>query len=186
MDIIKSATFDVRLKAGSYLVEEKSISYDRAMMLCNKAITENENNEIFCDQMAAVIDSFGFRGFGGKDIDIHVSAYLPTVQTGEIQTCPRRSEGPMANEINADTWVMRGGDKCCSYCGSIHPDRVIELIKELGPSIFDRTTKSYKGYINRSNVPNAGFGGIKFYIQHFDQIQIDKLNSLISGSTSTE
>lgn len=183
MDILKTATFNVKLKNGKYLIEENGITYDRAQMLCNKAMTENKDDEVFCDQMAASMNSFGFRGFGGGDISIKIDAYIPVVATAEKHTCPRRIEGPWAGDVGIDIWNMIGEDKCCSYCGSLHPDRVIELIKELGSSIYGSTTKSYKGYITRDNVPNAGFGGTKFYVQHFDKIQLDKLNMLLFGKT---
>lgn len=181
LELLQKATFNVKFKVKDYLIEENGINYERALMLANKALEDNESEEEFCNQLSRSINSFGFTGFGGHGIDIIISAYLPNVDTGEKHTCPRRAEGPWYDQKNIDTWEMRGDDKCCSYCGSIHPDRVIDLLKELGTSIFGGTTKGYKGYIHRDNVPNAGFGGIKFYTQHFDKLQLEKLNSLLAG-----
>lgn len=72
----------------------------------------------------------------------------------EAHTCPRRAEGPLAAEIGSDTYLERGGligqeaaGRSCSYCGSLHPDRFLELLREgwyLGP-----TDKNYKAYLGK-------------------------------------
>jgi hypothetical protein len=72
------------------------------------------------------------------------------------QTCPRRMNdwGPWERAENLDTWEKRGGiigqEKIglgCSFCGSLHPDRFMELVREgwvVGP-----TDKSYKAYLGK-------------------------------------
>jgi hypothetical protein len=72
------------------------------------------------------------------------------------QTCPRRMSdwGPWKREEDLDTWRKQGGiigqEKIglgCSFCGSLHPDRFMELVREgwiVGP-----TDKSYKAYLSR-------------------------------------
>ena len=73
------------------------------------------------------------------------------------QTCPRRMTdfGPWERAENLDTWDKRGGgivgqEKIgpgCSFCGSLHPDRFMELVREgwvVGP-----TDKGYKAYLGR-------------------------------------
>lgn len=72
----------------------------------------------------------------------------------ETQVCPRRMEGyPYAAGMDGpDEWRGQGGiigqEKIglgCSYCGSLHPDRFMELVREgcvVGP-----TDKSYKAYL---------------------------------------
>lgn len=77
-------------------------------------------------------------------------------------TCPRRAESGMADPTSPlagsgaglDTWTTGHGlvgqeivGPSCSYCGSLHPDRFMELIRNgwiVGP-----TDKSYKAYISR-------------------------------------
>lgn len=77
-------------------------------------------------------------------------------------TCPRRHENGMADPnspfvgsgADLDTWTTGHGligqeaaGQSCSYCGSLHPDRFMELVREgwiVGP-----TDKSYKAYISR-------------------------------------
>lgn len=87
--------------------------------------------------------------------------------------------GPREREEHLDTWELRGKDKCCSFCGSLHPERVLELVRENGSSIIEMSTKGYKWYVNQPNVPNAAFGGIKYYRHHDTQEFIDELNRLI-------
>lgn len=69
--------------------------------------------------------------------------------------CPRRAENGLAAQTfpGPDTWTSRDGYRCCSYCGSMHPEDLIMAIAEkveLGP-----TDKSYKVYVHLPN-PNAG------------------------------
>jgi hypothetical protein len=122
-------------------------------------------------------ESFGFVGSSkGKEYNYHISASRPVKKTDDPKfTCLRR----MDKTENQDEWQLRGEDKCCSYCGSMHPERVLELIQKHGFGIVESTTKDYKRYINRSDIPNAGFGGIKFYIYHFNEDQIKRYNALI-------
>ena len=68
------------------------------------------------------------------------------------QTCPRRmlDMGPWERAENLDSWAVRGGDSIgpsCSFCGSLHPDRFMELVRQgwvVGP-----TDKSYKAYLSQ-------------------------------------
>ncbi len=70
------------------------------------------------------------------------------------QTCPRRISdlGPWERKEGLDRWTTGHGlvgqeqvGLSCSFCGSLHPDRFMELIREgwiIGP-----TDKSYKAYL---------------------------------------
>lgn len=72
------------------------------------------------------------------------------------QTCPRRMSdwGPWKRDEGLDSWVSTGGlagqahiGLSCSFCGSLHPGRFMELAREgwvVGP-----TDKSYKAYLSR-------------------------------------
>lgn len=68
------------------------------------------------------------------------------------QTCPRRmlDMGPWERAENLDSWDIRGSDAigpACSFCGSLHPDRFMELVRQgwvVGP-----TDKSYKAYLSK-------------------------------------
>lgn len=95
----------------------------------------------------------------------------------EKQTCPRRlgEGGPWDRGENLDYWERIGGDRVCSFCGSIHPadferflDRVIE-----DPDVnvrLEQSDKQYKVYLHRPGVSNAGQGAIKYYKQHTRQL----------------
>ena len=74
----------------------------------------------------------------------------------EAQTCPRRMAIiPSEGMAGPDEWradraglIGQGGvGLSCSYCGSLHPDRFMELVRQgwiVGP-----TDKSYKAYLGR-------------------------------------
>ena len=69
--------------------------------------------------------------------------------------CPRREENPISHQTfpGPDSWDARDGYRCCSYCGSMHPDDVFMAIAdrlELIP-----TDKSYKLYVRQPH-PKAG------------------------------
>lgn len=78
--------------------------------------------------------------------------------------CPRRCESlipPFAPEH--DEWRVDG---TCSWCGSIAPDKFMELARagvELGP-----TDKTYKVYVDAAATAR---GGRKFYFQHLSEEQ---------------
>lgn len=103
----------------------------------------------------------------------------------ERQRCPRREEGVFSLEKDPlpDFWDVRAnGDKTCSFCGSLHPESVIEILKKNGFGCIERSTKNYKWYINRPEVHNAGGGGIKYYRQHDTEKFIAEYNSLLDES----
>ncbi len=184
-EAVQSALFDVTITAGQIKVDEKAMSYDQALQLVKKLIADNPDNEFIQDCASKGYTDPGYFGFIGSsygDNEWHVSAYRERKKVpNEIHTCPRRAESFRQIEEGKDTWEIRGDDKCCSYCGSIHPERVLELIRIHGFGIIGSTDKGYKFYVTRDTVPNAGFGGIKFYVQHFSQDQIDEYNQLVKA-----
>lgn len=65
--------------------------------------------------------------------------------------CPRRAEGAPPFDKGPDRWAPGHGlvhqhrELSCSFCGSLHPDRFMELVHEgwsVGP-----TDKGYKAYL---------------------------------------
>lgn len=90
----------------------------------------------------------------------------------EHHLCPRRAELGDTSVFKLpehDSWreeATRGATdeisthRACSYCGSMHPDDLFEMIAknvELGP-----TDKNYKVYVGHMN---------KFYFQHLSEGQ---------------
>jgi hypothetical protein len=93
--------------------------------------------------------------------------------------------GPWEREENIDHWaVLANGDKTCSFCGSLHPMTVIDIIKKYGFGVIGRTDKSYKWYVTRPEVKNAMEGGIKYYRHHDTQEFMDAFNSLVAKPTN--
>ena len=98
----------------------------------------------------------------------------------EPQTCGRRMRdfGSWERVEGLDRWEQfkSNGDRVCSFCGSLHPDDFMRLVKECAEAPDDAvygtvpeiepSDKGYKIYVHRSGVRNAHEGGIKFYTQH--------------------
>lgn len=78
------------------------------------------------------------------------------LQPEQSQTCPRRMAeyGPWEHAEGLDSWTTEHGvtgqdaiGLSCSFCGSLNPDRFMELVREgwiVGP-----TDKNYKAYLDR-------------------------------------
>jgi hypothetical protein len=104
----------------------------------------------------------------------------------EPMTCGRRREhgmddpnSPFRNAGKGlDRWERHksNGDRVCSYCGSLHPEDFLRLVKESAEAPADNleatriepSDKGYKIYVWRPSVKNAHDGGIKFYTPHFE------------------
>lgn len=81
-------------------------------------------------------------------------------------------ESPFSAPLNGEaTWrTEANGDRTCSYCGSLHPDDFLDIMRRYAAGEegyhFGLTDKSYKVYASRAGVKNASDGGIKFYGAH--------------------
>lgn len=109
----------------------------------------------------------------------------------EPMTCGRRRESGMDQDCgggpffgvfqsgtNLDHWqkFKSNGNRFCSYCGSLHPDDLFDLVRQSANAPQDAeyslaveiepSDKSYKIYVHQPGVRNAHEGGIKFYTQH--------------------
>ena len=86
-----------------------------------------------------------------------------------------------------DRWekFKSNGNRVCSYCGSLHPDDMFELVRSSANASVDApyrsvvevepSDKSYKIYVHQPGVRNAMEGGIKFYTQHLPRDTEGKL-----------
>lgn len=68
--------------------------------------------------------------------------------------CPRRAEAPGSSRFpGPDRWttghglVSQKGEPSCSYCGSLNPDRFMDLVRD--GWMVEPTDKSYKVYLGR-------------------------------------
>lgn len=82
--------------------------------------------------------------------------------------CPRRAEtfGPFKLP-DFDTW---DSDLTCSYCGSLRPDKFMEMV-ESGVEVIP-TDKNYKAYVGNHQ---------KFYFQHLDEVQKNEFIALLNA-----
>lgn len=105
----------------------------------------------------------------------------------ERQTCGRKAVdyNPMSKQFpEVDFWqILPNGDPVCSYCGSLKPERVLELVKEHGVGIIS-PAKSYKWYVTQPNVRNAMEGGIKYYRFHDTDEFLTELQTLVAAHQS--
>ena len=99
------------------------------------------------------------------------------IETGV--TCPRRAGvEQIPYSSGQDYWYKQGPDRKCSFCGSIHPDDLHLIIDDMNSQvILEASKKNYKVYIRRPGIINAGFGAIKWYVWHGDDILIEKVNA---------
>lgn len=108
----------------------------------------------------------------------------------EPMTCGRRAENGMDRDDSPfarsgsgkDRWqrFKSTGDRVCSYCGSLHPEDFLALVKRCAESDplaeynsvveIEQSDKGYKIYIHQPGVRNAHEGGIKFYTQHLPHL----------------
>jgi len=93
------------------------------------------------------------------------------MKTKVIQLCPRRAEVPNAESRfpKEDTWDIRDNFRACSFCGSMHPEDLLNLLAN-GCSISP-TDKNYKIYVSPGVVAQSRREG-KFYFQHFNEAQM--------------
>ena len=84
--------------------------------------------------------------------------------------CPRRdgiSSSIFKIVPEEDSWVA---DSVCSYCGSLHPDKFMELV-ESGKKLIP-TDKNYKVYMDQR----------KFYFMHLSEDQKKKFVELLNAN----
>ena len=92
----------------------------------------------------------------------------------ERTTCGSRNSqlGPFERGENLDHWRKEeNGNRTCSFCGSLHPDDALEIIKEQGFGVISQA-KSYKWYVGR--------GHNKYYMWHNTPKFVEAFNSMIS------
>lgn len=104
----------------------------------------------------------------------------------DIQTCPRRMRemGPWSREEGQDSWLDEprrtgGAVPVCSFCGSLHPGKFLELVAEgwlVGP-----TDKSYKAYLHQTSRDPEGPVRAKFYFQHLSDEQQQQFVNLYNA-----
>jgi hypothetical protein len=188
VDYLKKAQFTVDISGDGLNIKMENASYDSAFAVV-KALAESHPDNENLQRAWNGGRGFGFSGFSSGKFRYTVSAGLPTTPMPDQEGfwCPRRLEtgqvpgGVFKGAEEKDKWEKRGDDPCCSYCGSIKPSRVFDLVREHGFGIIGSTDKGYKYYLTRPNVPNASFGGIKFYLQHFSQDDINEYNTLLTN-----
>lgn len=181
MELRKDAIYNVKISTPTgTLIELQGADADTAFSAC-EALRQSTKDDKLREALDTCMRGFGVSGYFGNGYSVSISARLPRTDTGERQTCGRRMTdfGNWERAEGLDTWNLIGKDRVCSFCGSLHPDRVIELIKEHGWGVIGRTDKGYKFYVHQPNVPNASFGGIKYYRFHDTPEFIEQWNELV-------
>jgi len=111
----------------------------------------------------------------------------------EPMTCGRRSDmypGDIfvhGQAVGEDHWekFKTNGNRVCSFCGSLHPEDLFELVRQCAEAPLDAlynsvpeiepSDKGYKIYVHQPGVRNAHEGGIKFYTQHLPRDENGKI-----------
>lgn len=88
--------------------------------------------------------------------------------------CPHRDTAfdKVSNYPTKDRWVphKNGIDRTCSYCGGIHPDDFVPILKAscdpVDETYISPSDKPWKIYLSRPGIKNADDGAIKTYGGH--------------------
>lgn len=91
--------------------------------------------------------------------------------------------GPWERKEGEDSWstaARRAGEQIpfCSFCGSLHPARFLELIAE-GWRV-EPTDKNYKAYLRKRG--DEGSLWAKFYYQHLSDEQQEEFVGLYNSN----
>ncbi len=187
--LLETALFEVKISTEDTELTRKNLSYTEARQMIEDAKKEHAGNPELLKHIQSCEGSFGFSGSSRGKTGVHVYASAARQGTGQMHRCASRDQAfavdlsGTGNQETPDEWILRGTDRCCSYCGSAHPDDVLALIRSSGWGVIGFTSKGYKWYLNRQNVPNASFGAIKYYRWHDTEdfkAEIFKLSSLQS------
>lgn len=148
-----------------------------------QVVGQHESGDALCIWAFGGGNPFRYHSYEfSKEFDKVTEEYVNNV---ERQCCPEHGYVPqvMAHSVDLDKnpfpdyWRKDvHNNRTCSFCGSIHPDDYINAIKEHGFGISERTTKSYKVYVN---IPGAEM--YKYYRYHDNQYGsfVDKYNALV-------
>ena len=150
-------------------------------------ILGNRQEQMTVDEMKFRLDEISAQqAVLSKEANELAYALANTQQATEprdVQTCPDRmtNAGPWERKEGLDSWKKFGSDRCCSFCGSAHPDE-LDVMLDLETTKIDVSDKRYKIYIRRPGVMNASGGAIKFYTWHLPEdpvaatVLLDKIN----------
>ncbi len=179
--ILKNALFNVEIKGKLINIKKGNINYNEALEIANDCLKASETTDLTLhNNLLNCIKHFGFAGYGGRTdgitYNISISAFMKKESTNEEVECD--GHGAFFGKVKKGVWNKVGEDRVCSICGSMHPDEVIELIRT-GKAKYEGSTKSYKMYISRKEVPNASFGGIKYYRNHDNENFVERFNEAL-------
>lgn len=188
--MLERCVYEIDIRSKDINIQAKGLNYQAAWGLVTGLVEGHPDDEQLQEAWNGGKNAFGFYGRSHGNFSYHVSAQLARIKTEEKVRCGRRgdmfSRGALEKDPLPDHWDVIGDDRVCSYCGSLHPDDFLNLIKTYGFKIVGGTDKGYKFYIENHVVPeragiiNAGMGAIKFYAQHFGPEHIEQYNDLLT------
>ncbi len=137
---------------------------------CKKCLTSRTG-----DELGAPCKTKGCDGIIEKQPEFHTLVD----RQPETFMCNRRAENAgLRMSPGPDYWnkFKTNGNRVCSYCGSLHWEDMLALVKQAADASLDApygsvieiepSDKNYKVYVHQPGVRNAHEGGIKFYMQH--------------------
>lgn len=140
---------------------------------------------------------FGSRIFQRYEEDVYREAFhtavlktVPNPDEGEVELprderCPL-DDGRLFNQL-PELWSKVGDDRCCNYCGSIHPDDFLALLDKFTDSdlpywYLSLNDRKDKIYLHRPEVKNADDGAIKFKVAHLADYDKDDVKPQINAA----
>jgi hypothetical protein len=142
-----------------------------------EVIGKHESGDYMCNWIFNTGTGFRYHPYEFEKEFVPIDSAI--VDKLERQRCGRRGEGvaTLEKEPLPDFWKEIDGVKKCSFCGSLHPMSLIEIIKEKGFGIIHPSDKSYKWYVDGYN---------KYYRMHDTPEFIDQYNSLVTQSKNPD
>lgn len=148
-----------------------------------KVVGEHESGDLLCVWAFDAGKPFRYHPFEFKnEFEEVTQEYVDSI---ERHCCPEHAGIPSVfaysvddENPNPDRWDISDGFRKCSFCGSIHPEDLILLIKEHGFGIIESTDKRYKWYIHINNEM------YKFYRYHEDEKFVEDYNKLLFAERS--
>lgn len=183
MEHRKDALYDIDIKAPNIArVKLNDANYYQALFAVDRLLKETMDNQLI-EMITECYRTFGFSSMDNGSYKVYISASLPKIKLAGVQTCGRRMQevGPWEHTAGLDYWELVGKDKICSFCGSLAPSSVLEIVKEKGAKVIE-IAKTYKWYVKRDDVPNAAFGGIKYYRHHDTPEFLEEMQALFDAA----
>lgn len=171
MENLENVFYKFKFKSKILNFKEEKLTEAQLRILfdtcVNFFIESGSEYQSIVDSLNSFKDRLGFGGFSkDTEVEFFCEAYRERIPCNTPHNCPERSLLQGEEESPKDDWHRIGEYRVCSYCGSVHPEDLVDAIGKYGMGVLESSTKGYKLYIRLPGVVNASLGPIKYYRWH--------------------